>query len=182
MERATLHESWHHSPTHLFQPGLMYMITAGTLQKAPYFSDGGRLGIIQSELFQTAKDYGWNLEAWAIFPNHYHFVAQAPSQGKHLREFVRSLHSASARKLNRIDGTVGRRVWFQFWDTCLTYEASYFARLKYVHTNPVHHGITRRATQYPFCSASWFVAKADRALYKRVLSYACDKINVCDDF
>jgi putative transposase len=58
-------------------------------------------------------------------------------------------HSASARELNRLDGEVGRRVWFQFWDTQLTSAGSYMARLKYVQENPVHHAVVEQAMNYP---------------------------------
>src|SRR6266568_1178059 len=58
---------------------------------------------------------------------------------------------------------MGRRVWFQYHDTQLTFEKSYLARLKYVNENPVHHGIVLRATNYGWCSARWFEDHAERA-------------------
>ena len=40
-------------------------------------------------------------------------------------------------RLNRIDDTPGRRVMYKFWDTRLTFEKSWLARLNYVHQNAV---------------------------------------------
>src|SRR6185295_13265442 len=40
-----------------------------------------------------------------------------------------------------IDNATGRQVWYNFWDTKLTFENSYLARLNYVHQNPVKHGL-----------------------------------------
>ena len=81
-----------------------------------------------------------------------------------------------------MDSAPGRQIWFQFWDTCLTYEASYYARLNYIHNNAVRHEIVSVAEQYGFCSASWFATNADPAFYKRVCSYAYDKVEIKDDF
>ena len=47
-------------------------------------------------------------------------------------------------------------IWHNFWDTELTYEKSYLARLNYVHQNAVKHGLVARACQYRWCSAAWF--------------------------
>ena len=51
------------------------------------------------------------------------------------------LHEDTAEEINRCDGTANRTVWFNFWDTKLTFETSYLARLNYVHQNAVKHGL-----------------------------------------
>ena len=66
--------------------------------------------------------------------------------------------------------------------TIFPFEKSYFARLKYVNNNAVHHGLVPVANQYPFCSAGWFEQKADPMFQKKVDSFRCDKLNVIDDF
>lgn len=174
--------TWHHRPAHLFVPNTAYIVTASTLHKQHYFRGIERLRLLQEELFAAAAANGWELQAWAIFSNHYHFIAHAPADAATLRRMLQRLHSATARAINRMDGTPGRQVWFQFWDTCLTYEASYYARLNYVHNNPAHHGLVPTAEQYEFCSAAWFAANANPAFYRRVHSYRYDKIEIEDDF
>ena len=77
---------------------------------------------------------------------------------------------------------MGRRVWFQYHDTQLTFEKSYLARLKYVNENPVHHGIVLRATNYGWCSARWFEDHAERAFSRAVQALKIDRINVADEF
>jgi putative transposase len=173
---------WHHAPPHVFAPGVIQMITGATLHKEPLFLGEERLRILESTLFEAAGDYRWNLEAWALFPNHYHIIARPEDSAKPLKTLISRIHSQSARLLNRHDGEVGREVWFQFWDTCLTHETSYLARLKYVHTNPVKHGLVGEATLYPFCSAAWFEARADATFCRKVMSFGCERVNVRDDF
>ena len=43
-----------------------------------------------------------------------------------------ALHRELALRLNQMDGTPSRKVMYQFWDTELTFETSYLARLNYV--------------------------------------------------
>jgi putative transposase len=99
---------------------------------------------------------GWALEAWAVFSNHYHFVAHSPDKGgESLTEVLRELHLKTATWVNRLEGKQGRKVWHNFWETRLTYQASYLARLNYVHQNAVRHGLVEVAKEYPWCSAGW---------------------------
>jgi putative transposase len=81
-----------------------------------------------------------------------------------------------------MDGTPGRKVWFQYRDTCLSYETSYFARLNYVHNNPVKHGLVAVAHQYPYCSAAWFEANTEPSYRAKVESFGWERVNVPDEF
>ncbi len=173
---------WHHGPVQFFQPGCSYMITGGTLGKAPLFCDAARLQLLEDLLLQIVLDCGWSLAAWAVFINHYHLIAQSMTDSATLSSLLNRLHSQTARELNRMDHTPRRQVWFQFWDDELTFERSYYARLNYVHNNAVKHGLVAVADQYSFCSARWFREKADPAFYRKVSSFKWDQIRVKDDF
>ncbi|TAN38031.1 MAG: hypothetical protein EPN23_03520 [Verrucomicrobia bacterium] len=173
---------WHHRPAHLFLPNQLYRVTAGTHHKEHFFRSDDRLRLLQETFFACIRRSGWELQSWAIFSNHYHFIAQAPVQAETLKPMLQRLHSLTAREINRLDQTAGRKVWFQYWDTCLTYEKSYLARLHYVNHNPVHHGLVAVATQYPFCSAAWFAERAEPTFRRKVESFTCNHITVVDDF
>ena len=133
-------------------------------------------------LLTLAEKYAWQLQAWAVFPNHYHFVALAPPDVQSLSVFLPHLHSTTAEELNRLDQTRGRKVWYQFWETHLTYQKSYFARLSYVHHNAVHHGLVPVPYAYRWCSAAWFERRASTAFFKTVVSFRWDRVKVPDDF
>lgn len=173
---------WHHRPAHVFESNQRYMVTASTLHKQMFFKGDERLAILRNQLFSLSEKLGWELQAQALFPNHYYFIAKAPDDAKTLKTLVRQLHSVTARELNRIDGDAGRRVWFQDWDTCLTYEKSYYARLNYVMNNPVHHGLVHMASEYKFCSAGWFEAEAEQGFANKVKSFQYDQVKVQDEF
>ena len=158
------------------------MITAATLDKERLFADPAKLTLLENALLHLAKQYQWQLEAWAVFANHYHFISRHTEESASMNKFLKHLHADSARELNRLDDKAGRRVWFNFWDTKLTYERSYLARLNYVHQNPVKHGLVLMADQYPWCSAGWFERVASPAMVKTIYGFKTDSLNIHDDF
>ena len=171
-----------HSPLHrLGEPGA-YIVTTGTYLKRAIFRGSPRLEFLCDALLDLAEKYQWGLQAWAVFPNHYHFVAMSPEKATSLTAFMKHLHSVTAIEANRWEGTTGNKVWFQFRDTALTYPESYDARLSYVHRNAVHQGIVREPSLYPWCSAGWFQRRAPPSLYKRIMALKIDRVNVIDDF
>lgn len=173
---------WPHAPTHRLDSAGAYMVTAATYRKEPLFKSAKRLTLLCEQLLDLAAKHGWKLDAWAVFPNHYHFVAITKENAETLTRFIGHLHTATAKEINRQDETPGRKVWFQYWDSHLTYPRSYLARLNYVHCNAVKHGLVRQAAQYPWCSAGWFERKAERPFYQTVMRMCSDHINVRDDF
>jgi putative transposase len=173
---------WHHRPAHVFEPNQLYMVTASTVHKQLLFRGDEHMEMLRNHLFSLSEKFGWELQAWALFANHYHFIAKAPPDAQTLKKLVRQLHSLTARELNRMDGCSGRQVWFQYRDTCLTYEKSYYARLNYVMNNPVHHGLVSVASVYKFCSAGWFETEADQGFVNKVRSFQYDQVKVQDEF
>ena len=173
---------WPHAPLHQLGEQAAYIVTAGTYRKAQVFTDAERLNLLQDRLLSLARRYEWDLQAWAVFPNHYHFIATSPENATSLRQLVGHLHSDTARCVNALDDAAGRRVWFNYWETALTYERSYLARLNYVHENPVRHAVVRDAADYAWCSARWFEASASRAFVTTVSAMKTDRIHMRDDF
>ena len=117
-------KDWPHAPVHRLDSAGTYIVTAATLNKELLFSGSANLNLLEGKLLSLAKAYEWSLQAWAVFPNHYHFVGRTESDSGNLLLFLKHLHADSARELNRRDNTIGREVWFNFWDTKLTYERS----------------------------------------------------------
>lgn len=173
---------WPHAPLHRLSGKGTFIVTAGTCGKKHFFGDADRLEFLQEEFLCKAKQYGWQIEAWAIFSNHYHFVGHAMEDADSLRRFLTHLHADTAREINKQDGVSDRQVWFNFWDTELTFEQSYFARLNYVHQNPVKHGLVPVANQYRWCSAAWFERTATPSQVKTIYSFKTDKVKVIDEF
>jgi putative transposase len=171
-----------HYPPHLFRSKAMYLVTGSVLRRQRLFDTNVKLEFLCRTLMERALYYNWQLTAWAILPNHYHFVALAPDDAETLVSLIRAVHSISARKINSIDNTPGRRVWWNYWDTCIRDEETYLAMVCYVQENPVKHGMVDRVEDYPFCSYKWFMEEADPYLRQKVLSQSVDLIHVFDEY
>ena len=179
---TSAHSDWPHAPIHRLDEAGVYMVTAGTYQKKHCLNTPQRLELVMRRLFECLEEFGWELHAWAVLSNHYHFLARSVGDAHTLRQVVSKLHMVTAKAVNQEDGTPGRRVWFQYWDSRITFERSYLARLNYVHHNPVHHGVVAEATAYPYCSAAWFENFASPAFVKTVKNFKIDQVRVRDDF
>lgn len=175
-------KDWPHAPIHRLGSHGVYMVTGATLHKQHLFSTDEKLSLRENHLLKLARQYQWQLEAWAVFVNHYHFVARGHASASPLDEFLKHLHSDTARNLNQLDKSTEREVWFNFWDTQLTYERSYLARLNYVHQNAVKHRLVKVANQYPWCSAGWFERTASQSAVKTIYSFKTDKLKIDDDY
>ena len=175
-------ERWHHAPPHWIEDKGIYMITAATLYKRHYFRSGVSLDMLQSRFFDLCQEFKWSPHAWAFFSNHYHFVGESPADAETLRPMLSKLHMQTAKWVNERDDSAGRRVWYQFWDSRITFERSYWPRLRYVTENPVKHGLVSEAEDYPWCSASWIKNNAQPSHFRKMLSFGTDKLKVYDEF
>ena len=158
-------------------------MTGGTWHRQHIANTPQKLDLVQSTLLKLTENFEFELLAWAVFSNHYHMVIQHHGErNDDLAQLMRHLHGTLSRQLNQMDGISGRRCFYQFWDTTISDEVSLFARMNYVMQNPVKHGLAATASQYPWCSESWFLAKQGSAKYGTVKSFPTDEVNVYDDF
>jgi len=126
-------KDWPHAPVHRLAENAVYFVTAATLNKQHFFHAPWQRDFLERRLLSFAREFGWQLEAWAVFANHYHIVVRGNPDSRKLGEFLHDLHGVSARELNQLEQVKGRTVWFNFWDTRLTLQHSYLARLNYIH-------------------------------------------------
>ena len=175
-------KDWPHAPVHRLDADGVFMVTGATMYKQHFFKTPAALTLLEQHLLALAKQYQWQLEAWAVFANHYHFIARSLPDAQDMGRMLTQFHSDTARELNALERFSGRKVWYNFWDTQLTFQKSYLARLNYVHQNPVKHGLVAVANQYHWCSAAWFERTATPATVKTIYSFKLDQLKVMDDF
>ena len=176
--------NWPHAPPHRLGSEHSYFVTAGTFGKEHFFRTPERLDVLQRGIIKLAEEFSWRLEAWAVFSNHYHLIARPPErqEGTTLGKMLSKLHEKTAKWINKLDSTPRRKVWHNYWETVLSFENSYRARLKYVHHNAVRHGLATKAEDYPWCSAAWFRRSSESSFFKTIESFKIDRVNVPDDF
>ena len=172
-----------HNPPHYFKAGATYMITAATYQKrAHILTDERKRQWVDAFHFVLNKE-GWAAIAYVVLNNHYHVIIGAPTTGAdRLSALIASLHRFTARQWNDADKTPGRSVWWNYWDTCLTNEASFCARINYVHWNPIKHGLVTRPDAYSFGTYRIWLQQQQDELQRIESSFPFDRVSVYDDF
>jgi len=135
------------------EPGQMYLLTAITKDREPFFFDW-RVGALIAKQFQQAdRDLAVDSLAWVVMPDHFHWliglkdkplsevVARAKSKGNHLvnKELARS-------------GSIWQR---GFHDRAIRREEDLKAVARYIVLNPVRAGIVQRVGDYPLWNAVW---------------------------
>src|SRR6185503_19824587 len=94
--------SWPHAPLHELSARGTYFLTAGTYRKKHHFRGADRMKVLHRGLLTVARDFGWELEAWAVFSNHYHFIGHSPDEGADgLSRMLGLLHKKTAKWINR---------------------------------------------------------------------------------
>jgi putative transposase len=146
-----------HNPPHFFLPGALYMLTASIYQKEHLIQSSQRKQEWRNAFYEAAKIYRWQIVAWVVLHNHYHAIVQSPENAATLSKFIGSYHKYTARKWNNEEGLSGRKVWWNYWDTCIHSEHDYFNRLRYIFWNPVKHELVDKPDDYLFSSYKDFL-------------------------
>ena len=146
-----------HNPPHLFVADSLYMLTASIYEKTCLMGSRQRKAEWRDAFYEAARIYEWQIIAWVVLHNHYHAIVRSPECAVNLSKFVNSYHKFTSRKWNREDGLKSRKVWWNYWDTCIRSEHDYCSRLRYVFWNPLKHGLVERPEDYEFSNYNAFL-------------------------
>ena len=153
---------WHRPPHWEFTGSNTFIITAACFEHQPIIGKSlRRLGELEKELADCCARSSATLYAWSILPNHYHLQAQTEDI-QLLRKEIGKVHGRTAVKWNREDGTVGRKVWFNYFDRDMKSGRHFWATKNYIHNNPVHHGYVEKWQDWPFSSVHQYLEEVGR--------------------
>lgn len=181
-----IYKTYLHNPPHLFRDKTKYFITGSTYNKKRWFkSDAAKERLLKSFNIGFNK-HGWLLEDWVILDNHYHLMGNSPKINNCLPEMMKNIHKHTAMwvKKNVHESINEEKIMYNYWDTCITYEVSYFARVNYIWNNPVKHGYAKNPEEWKF--GSFFtrckVKENNEEMDKIKTNYPCDKVSIDDDY
>ena len=142
-----------HTPIHLFRTNATYMCTASLYGDEHLMKTDLRKAEWRDSFHKAAEIYQWKIIAWVVLSNHYHALLRSPGDpGKSIDKFVASYHKFTAAKWNKEDDQIGRPVWWNYFDSCIKDKPEFFAKLNYIHWNPVKHGLVKRPEDYGYSS------------------------------
>jgi putative transposase len=84
-------------------------------------------------------------------------MIESPENPASLSKVIASYHKFTSRRWNDEDNFPGRKVWWNYWDTCIRSEKDYYNRLRYIFWNPVKHGLVENPEDYSFSNYQEFL-------------------------
>ncbi len=179
-----IYKEYKHNPPHLFLPHSKYFITGATYNKKKWFKSNETRGQLLKIIKIGFERHRWKLEDWVILDNHYHIMGNAPHKSDSLPKMMKNIHKFVALwvKKNVPESKSFKKIMYNYWDSCISYEASYFARLNYIWHNPVKHGYVEQAEEWKFSSFCQRIETEREEVEKIKEIYPCDKVKVKDDF
>jgi len=121
---------YEHNPPHFLEEDSYYFITASTFTKQPYLQGDDHKELLLEQFKIKFIEFGWDLLFWVILDNHYHIIVKS-GEYKEIGHVVSRIHGASSYQINKLDKKRGRKVWYNYWDSIITFENSYLARINY---------------------------------------------------
>jgi putative transposase len=113
-----------HHPPHVYLDDTWYLITSRVYDGCHLLRPEGHKKVVRDQLKALVIEFRLQLAAWVILDNHSHILAKSPV-GADLSRFIGRWHGRTSFELNGLDGTRGRQVWHNYWDTCIRTEADY---------------------------------------------------------
>ncbi len=139
--------------------GAWYHVMARGNRREAIFLEEGDRGMMVETLGEACEKSGWEVHAWVLMDNHFHFVIRTPRAN--LVEGMKWFMNTYTRRLNSAHRLWGRVFGDRY--KALVIEApehggelDYLRQvLWYVHLNPVRAGLMRRAKDGRWGSYGW---------------------------
>ena len=144
-------KKYRHAPAHLFLSVYWYFVTGGTYGRKKHFETEWDRQLLLDAITEMLLRASSELHGWVILSNHYHVLMKL-KDAILLPGIIRGIHSKSAVLLNKRHLQPGRRIWYQYWDECVRDERDFYAKLNYIHLNPIKHGYVDEPGSYRFSS------------------------------
>ncbi|MDP8232076.1 MAG: hypothetical protein P9L91_05335 [Candidatus Zophobacter franzmannii] len=110
-------------------------------------------------------------------------MATAPEDARMLSELMHNFTRFTANWLSKHNIVKIKHQYFHnYWDTCITYERSYYCRLNYIWNNPVKHGYVESSEKWRHGSYYHRFKMKDKESEEIMLNYPIDRVHIDDDF
>ncbi len=160
-----------HHPPHYCINDTWYFISASTYQHQRFLQSPYAKQFLRDQLGGLIKTYNIKLAAWVILDNHYHMLVMIQDSFR-IPEIIRKLHGRVGHDINLLDGVSQRKVWHNYWDSCISNEKDWWKHFNYIHQNPIKHGYVREMIDWTYSSYSYYLrAKGEEWLMDAFLRY-----------
>ncbi|NLW72878.1 MAG: transposase [Chloroflexi bacterium] len=168
--------------TRYYIPDSMVFITCVTHRRLPVFENPQNIDLFWSTLAVVRKYYPFNMLAYVILPDHFHWLIQLPPDQPNFSHLIHSFKrnfTLNYKKDRQISEPV--KIWQnRFWDHVIRDEEDLHQHLDYIHWNPVKHALVDMPTKWQHSSVGEWVA---RGLYDGEITLkTIPKITIYTDY
>lgn len=177
-------KDYEHNPPHIFVPNCKYFITASIYNRIKLLASDESKDKLLEYIIRSVENFNWKLEDWVILDNHYHLMLESDEHPELLGKIMNNIHKYSALWMSKnIKIPMEQdKIWHNYWDKCLTFESSYFARLNYIWNNPVKHGYVNKSQMWKFGSYYKRYREENEYVNKLKEKFPFDELKIEDDF
>jgi putative transposase len=127
--------------------GGTFFFTLVTENRRPLFRDSPAVSLLMECIGKIRGRYPFQLDAYVVLPDHLHALWTLPNGDTNFSTRWRLIKEA----FTRAKGEQG--VWQRrFWEHAIRDERDFERHLDYIHINPVHHGLSTTARDWPYSS------------------------------
>ena len=135
-----------------YSDGYVYFITSVTNDRKPILVDN--IDMLWEATNKVKDETKFELIAWAILPEHFHFVMKA--EGSNPSQVLKKLKLSFSKKHKMKSGD-SSPVWqHRFWDHVIRDEGDLKRHIGYTHLNPIKHGLVLNPFDYRHSSIDPF--------------------------
>jgi REP element-mobilizing transposase RayT len=129
-----------------------YFVTICTRERRQWFTDGDCAAAAQKHLLRTAADYGFDLIAYCLMPDHVHALTEATRGDSDFRRFVSMFKQRSAYEHRR---RFGGALWQEsFQEHTLRSDQQLEPIAAHIVGNPIRAGLCSEIDNHPFLGSS----------------------------
>ncbi|OQK16487.1 transposase [Methyloprofundus sedimenti] len=147
--------------------GACYFFTLVTEKRRPIFKDEKQINILRESFKKVMKKYPFTINAIVVLPDHLHCIWTLP-EGDHdystRWRLIKTGFSKNCDKTNINQPNQARirkkqqAIWqHRFWEHMIRNEQDYHEHIDYIHYNPVKHGYTNKAVDWPYSSLHQYI-------------------------
>jgi putative transposase len=132
----------------------LHFLTFSSFHRRPNFQGPPSRATFESSLEQVRQQYRLLVYGYVVMPEHIHMLVNEPEKDT-LARTMQSLKQSVARRLalRAVDPFWQARYYdFNVWS-----EKKFIEKLRYIHRNPVQHGLVARAEDWAWSSFRHYV-------------------------
>jgi len=138
----------------LIKDHVYHFYNRGCNREPIFFNHGNYLYLLR-KIKDTHLDYGVNILAYCLMPNHYHFLLQQITD-RPISDWIRAIFNGYVQAVNKQTGRSGTLFQGRARHILVEREEYFVHVTRYIHLNPVEAGLVNHLHEWQFSNyAEW---------------------------